>query len=51
MRTKEVEHTKNEKLVFKDDVYGLTIAANISNEVSPTEYIYCLRQCVFVIIF
>ena len=33
------------------DVYSLTVAACITRKVSPTEYIFCLRQCIFVFVF
>ena len=48
---KEVVYLTGEKVYFQDDVYSLTIAASMFRECSPTEYIFCLRQCVYVFIF
>lgn len=45
---KEVTYLTGEKVEVNDDVYGLTIAANITGNCSPIEFIFCLRQCVFV---
>ena len=47
---KEVPYLQGEKISVSDDVYGMTIAANITGNVRPLEYIFRLRQCVFVFI-
>lgn len=33
---------------ISDDVYNLTIAANMTKNVHPLSLIYCIRQCIFV---
>jgi hypothetical protein len=52
---KEVPYLYGELVKISDDVYGMTIGANIMNEqfpgtIGPTEYIFCLRQCAFVFV-
>ena len=52
---KEVPYLNGELVKISDDVYGMTIGANIINEqfpgtIGPTEYIFCLRQCAFVFV-
>ena len=36
---------------IEDDVYGLTIAALITQSCSPAAYLFCLRQVVLVFLF
>jgi hypothetical protein len=36
--------------VIPDDVYNMTIAANLSGKCSPSSVIFALRQCIFVFI-
>jgi hypothetical protein len=52
---KEVPYLQGEQVEISNDVYGMTIGVNIRNEnepgkISPTEYIFCLRQCAFVFV-
>ena len=35
-------------MTIADDVYNLTIAANMTNECSPASLMYCMKQCMFV---
>lgn len=48
---KDVLFLTGEKIKFQDDVYSLTIAAGITRDCTPTEYIFCLKQCVYVFVF
>ena len=45
---KEVLYTTNEQVDIDDNVYSLTIAANMTKNCSPTHFLYCLRMCIFV---
>lgn len=47
----EVVYLTGEKIKFSDDVYSLTIAAGITRDCTPTEYMFCLRQCAYVFVF
>jgi hypothetical protein len=47
----EMDFLENEEVEISDDVYNLTIAANISRECHPLEFYFCLRQCFVVFIF
>lgn len=46
-----VRYKSGEKVKFIHDVYSMTVAANMNNAVSPREFHFCLRQCVYVFIF
>lgn len=50
IKIKEVVYKSQEKATISDDVYNLTIAANMTKNVNPESLIYCIRQCVFVFI-
>ena len=39
----EVDFKEDEQLQFEDDVYSLTIAANMTKTISPTMLNYCLK--------
>ena len=47
----EVDFKEDEQIVIEDDVYSLTIAANMTKTVSPVMLNYCIKQCftVFVV--
>ena len=51
IKIKEVVYKRNEKVKISDDVYNLTIAANMTKNVHPASLIYCLRQCFLAFIF
>ena len=46
----EVDYLDDELVVIEDDVYSLTIAANMTKTVSPQQLNYCLRQCFIVFV-
>ena len=46
----EGNYTYKELLIIPDDVYNMTIAANLSGKCSPSSVIFSLRQCIFVFI-
>lgn len=46
----EVNYLTNEKFKLADDIYSLTIAANITRKVSPQIILICIGQCVFTFI-
>ena len=39
----EGDYVANEKLVISDDVYNLTIAANMTKSLPPNQLIFCIR--------
>ena len=47
----EVDYKQDEVVKIADDVYSLTIAANMTKNVSPVSLSFCMKQCftVFVI--
>jgi len=49
-RITTVRYLTDDKVHFCNDVYQLTMALNITDDVycSPQEFIFCLRQCVYV---
>lgn len=49
-RLVEVLYKHNEPVPISDDVYSLTIAANLSGNCSPQAFLFSLRQCIFVFI-
>lgn len=44
----ELDFKNDEVIYFNDDVYQLTIAANMSKECSPQSLSFCIRQCTLV---
>ena len=44
----EDDYLYQEVLKIQDDVYNLTIAANMTKFCSPVSLIFCLRQCIMV---
>ena len=44
----ERDFQKEEVVLIGNDVYSLTIAANITKNCSPTQLIACIRQCTLV---
>ena len=44
----EDDYTANEPIVISDDVYNLTIAANMTKSLPPKQIIFCIRQCIMV---
>ena len=44
----EVDYEFKEKMLISNDVYSLTIAANMTNEVSRAALIYSLKKCMMV---
>ena len=45
---KEVLFLSNEPVSISDDVYALTIAANMTKNCSPLSLQFGIRQCIFV---
>lgn len=48
MIIKEVLYTTNEPLELSDDVYALTIAANMTKTCQPMSLQFGIRSCIFV---
>ena len=44
----EKDYLLGETILISQDVFNLTIAANLTKEVPPVHLIYCIRQCFFV---
>ena len=44
----EDDYLYQEFVPISDDVYSLTIAANMTKYCSPVSLIFCLRQCIMV---
>lgn len=44
----EKDFKHKETVLIGDDVYSLTIAANMTGRCPPTEVLFCIRQCVIV---
>jgi hypothetical protein len=44
----EDDYLHQEAVQITDDVYNLTIAANMTKYCSPVSLIFCLRQCIVV---
>lgn len=50
IKIKEVVYKSDERVSISDDVYNLTIAANMTKNVRPESLIYCIRQCIIVFV-
>ena len=48
VRIVESDYTYGEEIEVPNDVYNLTIAANMTQACSPQEVNYALKQCVLV---
>ena len=44
----EKDFAENEVVLIDKDIYSLTIAANLTKACSPTQLLYCIRQCTAV---
>lgn len=48
IRIQEVIYKSNERVTISDDVYNLTIAANMTKNVRPASLVFAIRYCVLV---
>ena len=48
IRIKEVVYKSNERVTISDDVYNLTIAANMTKNVMPESLLFSIKYCIFV---